>query len=86
MFEVPIQGPALVYCDNQGVVKNVTLPESVLSKKHNVINYHAVQEAVAANILQVTKEDSETNLADILTKRLTEERQMKLLKGLLYNL
>jgi hypothetical protein len=86
MFGVPIQGPALVYCDNQGVVKNVTIPESVLTKKHNAINYHVVQESVAANILRVTKEDSETNLADILTKPLTEERRMKLLKGLLYNL
>jgi hypothetical protein len=86
MFGVPIQGPALVYCDNQGVVKNVTIPESVLSKKHNAINYHAVRESVATNILRVTKEDSETNLADILTKPLTEERRLKLLKGLLYNL
>jgi hypothetical protein len=54
MFGVPINGPAFVlYCDNQGVMKNVTIPESVLSKKHNVINYHAVREAVAANILRV---------------------------------
>jgi hypothetical protein len=68
------------------VVKNVTIPESVLSKKHNAINYHAVREAVAADILRVAKEDSETNLADILTKPLTEERRMKLLKGMLYNL
>jgi hypothetical protein len=86
MFGVPIQGPSLVYCDNQGVVKNVSIPESVLSKKHNAINYHAVRESVAANILRVAKEDSETNLADVLTKPLTEERHMKLLKGLLYNL
>jgi hypothetical protein len=68
------------------VVKNVSIPESVLSKKHNAINYHAVRESVAANILRVAKEDSETNLADVLTKPLTEERRMKLLKGILYNL
>jgi hypothetical protein len=73
MFGIPINGPAFVYCDNQGVVKNVTIPESVLSKKHNAINYHAVREAVAANILRVTKEDSNTNVADLLTKPLTEQ-------------
>jgi hypothetical protein len=86
MFGVPIIGPALVYCDNQGVVKNVTIPESVLSKKHNAINYHAVREAVAANILRVAKESSVTNVADLLTKPLTEERRSQLLKAVLYNL
>jgi len=33
MFGVPILGPADVYCDNQGVVKNASIPESTLSKK-----------------------------------------------------
>jgi hypothetical protein len=86
MFGIPINGPAFVYCDNQGVVKNVTIPESVLSKKHNVINYHAVREAVAANILRVAKEDSSTNLADLLTKPLTEQRRVTLLCSILYNM
>jgi hypothetical protein len=86
MFGIPINGPALVYCDNQGVVKNVTIPESVLSKKHNAINYHAVREAVAANILRVAKEDSSTNLADLLTKPLTEQRRVTLLRSILYNM
>ena len=35
MFGIPIDGAADVFCDNQGVVKNTSLPESVLSKKHN---------------------------------------------------
>jgi hypothetical protein len=86
MFGIPINGPAFVYCDNQGVVKNVTIPESVLNKKHNAINYHAVREAVAANILRVAKEDSSTNLADLLTKPLTEQRRVTLLRSILYNM
>jgi hypothetical protein len=87
MFGVPINGPAFVYCDNQGVVKNVTIPEeSVLSKKHNAINYHAVREAVAANILRVAKEDSTTNSADLLTKPLMEQRRVTLLRSILYNM
>ncbi len=68
MFVVPIDGPAQVYCDNQGVVKNTSIPESVLSKKHNAINYHAVREAAAAGVLEVHKEDPQTNLADLFTK------------------
>jgi hypothetical protein len=86
MFGIPINGPAFVDCDNQGIVKNVTIPESVLSKKHNAINYHAVREAVAANILRVTKEDSNTNVADLLTKPLTEQRRVTLLRSILYNM
>jgi hypothetical protein len=35
MFGVPIEGSAKVLCDNQGVVKNASISESVLSKKHN---------------------------------------------------
>ena len=68
MFGVPLEGPAQVFCDNQGVVKNSSVPESVLTKKHNAINYHAVQEAAAAGILEVIKEDTQTNLADLFTK------------------
>jgi hypothetical protein len=78
MFGVPIEGPANVFCDNRGVIKNVSIPESTLMKKHNAINYHAVREAVAAGILRVGKEDGETNLADLLTKVLTREKQWNL--------
>jgi hypothetical protein len=41
MFGVPIDGPADVSCDNNGVVKDTTIPESMLAKKHNVINYRS---------------------------------------------
>ena len=37
MFGVSLDGPVQVYCDNQGVVKNASIPEPVLSKKHNDI-------------------------------------------------
>lgn len=75
MFGVPVEGPANVFCDNRGVVKNVSIPESTLAKKHNAINYHVVREAVAAGILRVGKEDGQTNLADLLTKVLPSQRR-----------
>ena len=85
MFGVPIAGPASVFCDNQGVVKNASLPDSVLNKKHNAINYHAVREAVAAGILRVGKEDTETNLADAFTKSLTQQRRFDLFSRITYS-
>jgi hypothetical protein len=84
MFGVPIDGPTNVFCDNSGVVKNMSLPESTLQKKHNAINYHAVREAAAAGILRVGKEDGHTNLADLFTKILTADRRRQLCKHILY--
>jgi hypothetical protein len=75
MFGVEIDGPANVFCDNRGIVKNVSIQESTLMKKHNAIYYHAVREAVAARILRVGKEDGETNLADLLTKVVTGQKR-----------
>ena len=83
-FGIPIDGPARVFCDNQGVVKNTSLPQSSLSKKHNAVNYHAVREAVAGGVMIVGKEDGETNLADLFTKILTSERRKRLLQCITY--
>ena len=68
MFGVKIVDPARVHCDNQVVVKNTSFPTSTLSKKPNAVNYHTVREAAASKIIVVGKEDTETNLADMLTK------------------
>jgi hypothetical protein len=85
MFGIPLDGPAQVFCDNQGVVKNTSVPESVLTKKHNAVNYHAVREAVASGAMEVIKEDTETNLADLFTKVLQWDRRKALIGSILYN-
>ena len=64
---VRLKGPKDVYCNNQGLAKNTSIPESQLNKKHNSINYHIVREAAAAGILRVGKEDSANNLVDPFT-------------------
>ena len=84
MFGVAIHGPANVFCDNNGVVKNTTIPASMLAKKHNAINYHAICEAVAAKILRVGKEDGMTNLADLFTKVLTADCRNALCKHIMH--
>ena len=84
MFGVPIVGPANVFCDKNSVVKKTTIPESMLAKKHNAINYHAICEAVAARILRVGKEDGMTNLADLFTKALTADRRRALCCHIMY--
>jgi hypothetical protein len=71
MFGIPIQGPTNVYCENNGVVANASHPESTLKKKHNSVASHRVREAAAAGTICIAKEDSATNIADMLTKPLS---------------
>ncbi|KAL7537221.1 hypothetical protein ACHAXR_009342, partial [Thalassiosira sp. AJA248-18] len=81
----PLKGPTNVHCDNLGVVKNTSIPESTLQKKHNSINYHVLREAAASGILRVGKEDTETNIADAMTKLLAYSQKQGLLGPLLWD-
>jgi hypothetical protein len=87
---IPIFGPTgtQVYCDNQGVMKNTSILESVLRKNHNALIYHAICETAAAGVLQVIKEDTQTNLKKdhLFTKVLPAERRRELLSCVVYNL
>jgi hypothetical protein len=84
LFGVPLACPANIFCDNQGVIKNTSIPKSTLTKKHNSINYHIIHEAAAMGMIRVGKEDTETNLADLLTKVLCQPRREKLLSVIMY--
>lgn len=39
MMGIPLDGPTYMYCDNNSVVCNTTMPESTLKKKSNSIAY-----------------------------------------------
>ena len=80
----PIHGPANLFCDNQSMVINSSIPSSVLKKKHNSISYHRVRESVTAGILHIAKEPTKTNLANILTKPLAGPRFKKLISHILF--
>ena len=72
MFGIPIDKtyPALhIFCDNQGLIRNVTLVESTLDKKHFSIAYHFTRWNVAASVINSLGSHSE-NLVDTLTKLL----------------
>lgn len=71
MFGVPIDGPTNVFCDNEGVVKCVTRPESITKKKHLSIAINRTRESTAAGSVRIGKEGTKTNLADIGTKSLS---------------
>jgi hypothetical protein len=56
-----------MFGDNESVVTSSTLPHSLLNKRHNVLSYHRVREAIAAKILSFLHIDGKTNPADILS-------------------
>lgn len=68
LMGVPIEGPTNCFCDNKSVVNNVTIPQSTLQKKHNMIAYHKVRESVASNTVRIAHELGKFNLSDCLTK------------------
>jgi hypothetical protein len=84
MFGVPLEGPAKVLVDNDSVVKNATIPSSVLQKKHNAICYHYVLESVTAKIIHIAYIPTLENLADMLTKLLGASKLKSFIQRILY--
>ena len=65
---VPIKSKAYMLGDNKSVVTSSTVPHSLLSKRHNILSYHRVREAIVAKILVFHWCDSSQNKSDILSK------------------
>ena len=84
MFGVPLEGPTNIFCDNESVFKNASIPDSTLKKKHTSICYHRSREAVEAGTVQIAKEGTTTNLSDLFTKPLHKPRRMFLLDWFTY--
>jgi hypothetical protein len=84
MFGIPIDGPADVFCDNESVFKNISIPTSMLSKKQHSISYHSCRESVAAKIVRIAKEGTLTNLSDVFTKTQSKNKREGLLGRFMY--
>ena len=69
---VKMETPTAVLGDNEGVILNATIKDSLLKKKHVAISYHKVRESAAAGIIQPMKVNTKDNFADPLRKPLGE--------------
>ena len=65
---VPIKSKVYMYGDSKSVMTSSTAPHSLLSKRHNILSYHRVREAIAAKILVFHWCDSSQNENGILSK------------------
>ena len=59
---------SFLFGDNRSVVTSATLPQSTLTKRHNILAFHRVREAVAAKLMAFYWIQSAYNLSDMLSK------------------
>ena len=84
MLGVTILGPTSMLGDNMSVVLNTTIPSSQLKKKHNAIAYHRVREAIAGKVIKFAHIPSTENIADIMTKPLSNDLFQDLMRRHLF--
>ena len=85
MFGIPIDGPTNGFCDNESVVRNTTVPESTLQKKHNSIAYHKCRESVALGAIRIKHERGKFNCSNILTKFLPAPAHVQCSRCIMHN-
>ena len=64
----PITTNSFLFGDNRSVLTSATLPHSTLTKRHNIVAFHRVREAIAATLMAFYWIKSAYNLSDMLSK------------------
>jgi hypothetical protein len=65
---IPIREKSYVFGDNKTVIDASSTPHAKLHKRHNILSFHRVQEAVASKYGVIFHLPGEYNPADILSK------------------
>ena len=80
-------GPSHIYGDNQSVLANTTMPDSMIKKKSQSIAYHFVCEGSAHGEWRTAYVNMHDNEADLLTKLLPNgEKRWKFVRNLLHHI
>ena len=81
---VPIRSKSYMFGDNSSVGTSATLPHSTLSKRHNILAFHRVREAIAAKIIDFHCIKSEYKLSDMLSKHWEQNKVFLMIQKLLF--
>ena len=81
---VPILGPTYLFGDNKSVVDSSMKISSKLHKRHVLLSYHRVREAIAAGVLYFIHIPGAINPADILSKHWGYTQVKTMLKAMLF--
>ena len=84
MMGIPLEGPAWMFGDNSSIITSSNIPSSKLNKRHQILSYHRVREAIASRILFFNFVKSENNMADALTKFLPKSKLWPIVGPLLF--
>ena len=66
---VPIRKKSYMFGDNESVVDSSTIPHAKLHKRHTILSFHCVREAVASGMIAFIYLPGEINPADILSSK-----------------
>jgi hypothetical protein len=87
MMGIPVTNPVFLYGDNQSVLWNTSVPDSMLKKKSNSIAYHFVREGAAKDEWRTSYVKTTINPADLLTKALRSgENRRRKVRMILYDI
>ena len=81
---VPLRVTDYLFGDNESVVTSSTLPHAKLHKRHTVLSFHRVREAIASNMIQFHHIPGSMNPADILSKHWGYSQIWDVLKPILF--
>ncbi len=80
----PVIGRSIVFGGNKSMVDSSTLPHAKLHKRHTILSFHRVREAIASGIIDMHHIDGNSNPAGILSKHWPHAKIWPLLKPLLF--
>ena len=81
---VPIVGSTYLFGDNKSVVDSCSTPHGKIHKRHVILSYHRVREAIAAKIIRFIHIFGDSNPADIKSKAWGQQPVRHLLSPLLF--
>jgi hypothetical protein len=81
---VPIRAKSFMFGDNQSVVTSSTTVNAKLHKRHNMLSFHRVREAIASNMVAYHFIPGQDNPADVLSKHWGYDQVWRLLQPLLF--
>ena len=87
MMDIPVNGPAYVYGDNQSVLFNTSIPNSTLKKKSHIIAYHFTREGATRDEWITAYVNTNDNKSELPTKQLPAcDNRRGFVRNLLYHI
>ncbi len=81
---VPIHEKAYMFGDNKSMIDSSLQPHAKLHKRHLILSFHRVREAIASGIIQPYHLPGDCNPADLLSKHWSYSKVWRLLKSVLF--